>query len=197
MKYLLALLVLVACTTRPVPDRATAEPGRYVRWAVDYRGEHCLSELPLAVAFDGVEPSDFFPSDAPWSQALGYPVTMAAREGERADLVVTINARPADQPTWVASTRAKCEGGRLRQVMSLYVAGDSVETYFIVMHELGHALGVQHGCDEYGHSCAEWSIMSKATHPTLLGWGSDSGDPPPQWVRPADEAALRRAWRRR
>jgi hypothetical protein len=189
----LLALALVACA-RPIPDRAKAQRGTYYREFRDYRGERCISELPLTVGFDGVEPSDFFPADLPWSQALGFPVTVPAREGERPDLLVTLDVRPAEHPTWIASTHSECESGRLRQTLSVYSVGDDVETFFIVVHELGHALGVDLGCDEYGHSCAEWSVMYPRVHSLLGEWDAES---PAQWVRPADAAALRRAWRRR
>jgi hypothetical protein len=76
-----------------------------------------------------------------------------------------------------------------RQRIEMFTAGDSTLEFYVLMHELGHALGVYGG---QGHSSAEWSIMYRTV--SDVGLMSESGDRDPQWVRPVDALSVRAAW---
>lgn len=180
---LAAIAVGLACA-RPLPDRPRHRQ-RFVRMATDWRGQRCFAELPLTIAYEGMWPADMFTADLPWTAALGFPVTAVAGSGAPPDVVVALGVRPANHPTWLASTASACEDGWLRHRIEFYGFYESDLAQLVATHELGHALGVVQDGDKNGHSPDTASVMYYAV-------GTDT----PQWVTPADAAALRRAWRR-
>lgn len=181
-------MALGACV-RPLPDRLTATRGKFTREVIDSEGRRCTSSLPFTVAFDGVDSAEVYAADAPWSHALGYPITTPAGPGEMPEMVITTDVRPTDHPDWIGSDERYCDGGVYRHRITLYVAGDAVQDVFILMHEIGHALGVE-------HSLADASIMHATITPALMSGrvGPDSEAPPAQWVRVRDVNVVRALW---
>lgn len=183
----LAVTVL-ACAPRPPVEEPDA--GRPARVAVANDGRRCVARLPMTLR------SPFGPQYAailkraarPWVAALHEGVVVDAGAGY-ATLTVTFAACPirfvrADSSCvrW-ADTASWCVGGDLVQTIHVFAPASTEETELIFAHELGHALGVDSGGDEYGHSPDPRSVM----YPTL----SDKID---QTVTEFDAAAVRRAW---
>lgn len=192
-------VVLGSCA-RPIIARSEAKRGRYWR-EVTVGTQTCRAELPLVVRFDGPAldlAPDVYAADAVWSEVLGYPVLVPARGDEDHTLFVNVDAPDDDHPNRLAEVVEWCDGPVYRQRMTFFVTGDADQNYYTAMHELGHALGVDHRCDENGHSCDPQSIMYRSVRaPDIMGGevGPDGViEMPGQWVRTADRKALRRAW---
>lgn len=190
------LALLMCCCVRPP---ATPQPGQLEHDATDNGGLTCRTSLPLAVSTD-VPNAGYveltLEASRPWASALGYVVARPAGEDEMATLLVTNEPPPKDHPHRWASTASYCFGGRMVRVIEMYQPGDEAQDYYVLMHELGHALGVDQDGDEYGHSSDPASIM----YPNVASVADDESGPDaeskpfPQWVRPRDGAAIRRAW---
>lgn len=190
--------VLAGCAARPI-DYTKVPRGALTR---DMNG--CTANLPLVARAEFADDLEAtLVAAAPWSDAAGLVVVVPAIGDEDADLTVIITACPDDQLRsdgsckHLAETSGRCVGGKWRSEISLFKVDDA--TPYTLMHELGHALGVNLGCDKYGHSCAPASIMfhQLSDRNALMSFpetGADAPIGPYQWVRPADEAALRRVW---
>jgi hypothetical protein len=166
----------------------------------------CTASFPLVARAEFADDLQaLLRASGPWSSAADRVTVVPAVEGESDNLRVTILpcpdalVRKDGSCAHLAETWGACEAGAWRQEIRLYVVDEDLN--LTLMHELGHALGVDLGCDKWGHSCAPWSIMFHTIDDrnALMSF-SDSAGPdaemhgPYQWVRPADAAALRRAW---
>lgn len=166
----------------------------------------CVASLPLVARAEFTDDlSTVLDAAHPWSDAAGRTVVVPALEGELPNLTISVlpcpdALREGASCAHLAETTGRCEAGAWRVEIQVFVVDTGLE--FTLMHELGHALGVDLGCDKFGHSCAPWSIMFHQLdgRNALMSFPDDEAGPDAplpgiyQWVRPADAAALRRAW---
>ena len=184
------IFMLVTSCGYPRPDLDKVPRGQISR-VVSVEGQTCRAWIPLIVRAElGQEYlAAALAAAQPWADALRFAVAVPALEGEDATVTVSLDACPPEYVTKtapycarLAQTHQYCDGGVYRQDIQIFVPGDSAALYLVLMHELGHALGVNSGADAFGHSPDARSIMFHEL--------SDSG----LTVRPADVASVRKVW---
>jgi hypothetical protein len=185
----MALAIAIAgCGARPVFPEGQ-DRNVLTRTMVEPDGTRCAQALPLLLEDDEWTRAAL-EAAGPWSKVLGFPVVDIARPDEQPTLVFELRARPEAFPDRVAEHSGRCVGAAYVDTIALFVAGDTVQLYYVIMHELGHALGVMLDYDAYGHSGSEASIMYHSVKPSM----QDEGKTSMPHVTDRDAAALRRAW---
>lgn len=226
---LLAALVVAAmhCTScvRPPTDYAKVPRQQISRVVHDGDGRSCRAYLPLVVRSELLDQDELVAllrASAPWTKALRFPTVVPAQlEHDDPTLFVDVDACPDKyRVDWgmgckrlAEIDRSYCDGGVYRQHLAIYVSATPRQLEYILMHELGHAVGADEGLGcppsnlraarPWGHSCDDRSIMF---HEILLPeddlMGGDSGpdaDFPRKvrllgYVTAEDTESVRRAW---
>lgn len=194
--------VLGSCA-RPLPDLSKVQRGWLTR-TVTVGGEPCMASLPIVIRADFAEEylATALAAAQPWAEAVGFAVAVPALPDEQATVGIVIEPCPsqfvkneAPYCQRFAETARACHNGQLYQEIRLFVP-DAATDFYVLMHELGHALGAWGGTE---HSTAEWSIMFPTIRAPRLMDGEAGPDASaktdaPQWVRPEDAASVRRVW---
>jgi hypothetical protein len=193
---------LAACGPRPVPDLSKISRHQISR-TVTVGADTCSAWLPLVVRSEvGQEYlAAALEAAQPWSEATGFALAVPALDGETANVVVSLEPCPAEYVTnnapycqRLAQTRQRCESGVYVQTIELFVP-DQARLVLILMHELGHAFGLDHVED-----AADIMFFAIRAPSELMDGeaGPDAKVPHlpdlPQVVTDADARALRKAW---
>jgi hypothetical protein len=153
-------------------------------------GSACVARLPLSVAatFEGhalLVP--FFRAVASWSDALELRPLVRIADNTKPNLILAVAPPRADKPDRLAECEQRCVGGQYVQTIRVFSATPDALVEDVLVHELGHAIGVIGTADEWGHSPSRVSIM----HYTV---GDEHRAPRGQRILDEDVAAFRRAW---
>jgi hypothetical protein len=201
----IAFAALLLSCSRPVPDLGKVPRGQISR-VVRYGDVECRAWLPLIVKSEVGQDylAAALQAAQPWADAVGFAIAVPALDGEAPTASIEVDACPAEYAhgltcARLAQTNGACANGVYKQTIQVFVTGDEAQLFYVLMHELGHVLGVNLGADDSGHSADEASIMFHAVNaPSLMegpaGPEANFGDSPAQWVRDADVASLRRIW---